>query len=602
MSAPSEPGTRGSVKAGRSSRARVACTAGLALALCAASAVALPSVARADDATGDAASAAPQDGGQPDAMGEVPDGGGMGGDAPDGGGMGGGGADTQSFDYSGTYSGTVSADGTEESVDGESVDASESLVNAILAQNGGIVSLANADVTKSGNVSDGDSCNFYGVNSIVLAVGEGSLVRVSDSALSATSEGSNGLFATDGATIWANNTTIQTESDNSRGLDATYGGTVIANEMTIDTEGDHCAGAANDRGGGYVSVTNSSIETAGSGSPILYSTGCVEADNVTGTATGSQLVGMEGLNTIRIANSTLESTITRATASDPVANGVIIYQSTSGDADTSTGERALFEVRDSSLSSSIESGSMFYLTNTSADILLVRTDVSFDTDAANLLTVEGNDANNWGTSGSNGADVTLTAREQTLEGNVSVDTISSLALYLLDGSTYTGTTSITENDAASTVDEPLSVTVESGSAWVVTADSTVSNLSVEEGASIVDEDGATVTIVADGETVVSGESDLTVTVEGSYSTEIDTSDALELSEGTIDRADFDDYYETSTTFGTNGDATATAADTSSDGGDSEDESAFETEADDEDEGGFLSWLQGVWDWITSLFS
>ncbi len=583
------------VSAAHPSRARVACTAGLALALCVGSAAVLPSIAWADDAPESMGSAEPQEGGQPGDMGEAPGG--------SGGGAGGSSADTQNFDYSGTYSGTVSADGTETSVDGESVDASESQVNAVLAQNGGIVSLVNASLTKSGDASDDDACNFYGVNSIVLAVGEDSLIRVSDSTLTATSEGSNALFATDGATIWANNVSIQTESDNSRGLDATYGGTVIANETTIDTEGDHCAGAANDRGGGYVSVTNSTIETAGSGSPILYSTGCVEADNVTGTATGSQLAGMEGLNTIRIANSTLVSTITQATASDPIANGVIIYQSTSGDADTSTGERALFEVRDSSLSSSIESGSMFYLTNTSADILLVRSDLSFDADAANLITVEGNDSNNWGTAGENGADVTLTAREQALEGNISVDTISSLTLYLLDGSTYTGAMYITENGVASTVDEPLSITIESGSTWVVTADSTVSNLSVEDGGSVVDEDGNTVTIVADGETVVSGESDLTVTVEGSYATEIDASDALELSEGSIDRTDFDAYYETSTTFGTNGDATATTADTSTaDESAEDDEAASEAEGDDEEEGGFFSWLQDLWEWLVSLFS
>ncbi len=513
--------------------------------------------------------------------------------------MGGGsGADTQSFDYSGTYSGTVAVDGEEASVDGESIDASEASLNAVLAQNSGVVTLTNASVTKSGDVTDGDSCNFYGVNSIVLAVGEGSAIRVSDSTLSATSEGSNALFATDGAVIWANNTTIETEADNSRGLDTTYGGTVIANEMSIDTEGDHCAGAANDRGGGYVSVANSTIETAGSGSPILYSTGCVEADNVTGTATGSQLAGMEGLNTIRIANSTLQSTITQATASDPIANGIIIYQSTSGDADTSTGERALFEVRDSSLSSSIESGAMFYLTNTSADILLVRSDISFDTDAANLMIIEGNDANNWGTAGSNGADVTLTAREQTLEGDISVDTISSLTLYLLDESTYTGATAIVENDTASTVDEPISVVIESGSTWVVTADSTVSNLSVEDGASIVDEDGATVTIVADGETVVSGDSDLTVTVEGAYATEVDTSGALELSDGSIDRTDFDEYYQTSTTFGTNGDASDGAVDASTADESTADESASDEASDD---GGFFSWLSGVWEWFISLF-
>jgi hypothetical protein len=138
--------------------------------------------------------------------------------------------------------------------------------------------------------------------------------------------------------VYANSDTISTTAGNSRGLDATYGGTIVANDMTISTQGDHCAAIATDRGGGDISVTNSTLSTAGSGSPLLYSTGDIEVDNVTGTASGSQIAGMEGLNTILIYNSTLESTITKATASDPIADGVIIYQSTSGDAESTTGE------------------------------------------------------------------------------------------------------------------------------------------------------------------------------------------------------------------------------------------------------------------------
>ena len=73
----------------------------------------------------------------------------------------------------------------------------------------------------------------------------------------------------------------------------------------------------------------------------------------------------------------------------------------------------------------------------------------------------------------------------------------------------------------------------------------------ESGAKIVDEDGKTVTIKADGKTVVKGDSGITVTVTGSYSTKVSTSDANELSTDTIDRSDFDSYYGTSTTFGKN---------------------------------------------------
>jgi len=56
---------------------------------------------------------------------------------------------------------------------------------------------------------------------------------------------------------------------------------------------------------------------------------------------------------------------------------------------------------------------------------------------------------------------------------------------------------------------------------------------------------------ANGETVISGDSDITVTVTGSYSTSVTTSDANSLSTDFIDRTGFDGYYNLSTSFGTN---------------------------------------------------
>ena len=487
--------------------------------------------------------------------GEAPSGEAPSGEAPSGeGGEGdasgfGGGANTTTFDYSGTYTGTLTADGSEESSDGESIASDTADVNSALAENGGTLTITNGSLTKSGDDSDGDSCNFYGVNSILLSVNEDSMAYISDSSLTADSEGSNAIFATDSGTVYANNVTISTSSDNSRGLDATYGGTIIANLMDITTLGEHCASIATDRGGGSISATNSSLSTAGSGSPLLYSTGDIEVNNVTGTATGSQIAGMEGLNTILIYNSDLTSTITSATASDPIANGIIIYQSTSGDAETTTGDTATFQAVDSTLTSSIESGAMFYVTNTTANVLLSGTTLNFDSDSANLMTIAGNDSNSWGTSGSNGGQVTFTLLGETVSGDIDVDTISSLDLYLLGGTTYTGAVNVTENaDATEETESPAIVNVSSDSTWVVTGDVTISALNAEDGATIVDENGNAVTIVANGETVVEGTSEYTITVTGSYSNTIETDDDNEISTNYIDRTAYDSYFGTDTGF------------------------------------------------------
>ena len=505
-------------------------------------------------------------GNPPDGHGQPGGENGMPGNPPDGQ----GGPNTQRYDYSGTLSGKLATDGEEVSSDSETITTSTVDENAALVENGGTLKITNGKLQKSGDDTNGDNCNFYGINSILLTVGEKSKAYISNSALASDSEGSNAIFATDQAIVYSAQNSITTSKNNSRGLDATYGGTIIADDMTIQTAGDHSASLATDRGGGNISVTNSTLNTSGSGSPLIYSTGAIEVSDVTGTAEGSQIAGMEGLNHIKIYNSKLSSTITDKTASDPVANGVIIYQSTSGDADTSTGECAQFQVVDSTLSSKIESGAMFYVTNTSADILLSSTTLDFDSSKAKLLQIEGNDANNWGRAGSNGADVTFTGLGETLTGDISVDSISSLDLYFLDGTTYTGQIQSVanaggQNDSVSNAGDQndsvtnatVTVNLDQDSTWIVTGDTTVFTLNAEDGAQIVDADGKTVSIVADGSTVVKGDSDLTVTVTGSYSQTVTTSEANEISAPTISRSDFDRCYGTDTAFGTDGKTTST---------------------------------------------
>lgn len=330
--------------------------------------------------------------------------------------------------------------------------------------------------------------DYSGTNSVSLTVGEDSTAVIDGTDITASSSGSNGVFATDSGTALVNDTSIETMADNSRGLDATYGGTISANKITADTQGGHSAIVATDRGGGSISLADATLSTAGSGSPLLYSTGDIQVNNVSGTSSGSQIAGMEGLNTILIKDSTLESTVTGKTASDPIANGTIIYQSTSGDAEASTGEHATFQSVDSTLSSAIGSGSMFYFTNTTADVVLQNTELDFDTDAA-----------------------TLTDNAAAGSG--------------------TGTAS----------DAPITVNVDGTSTWVVTKDTTISALNVASGG-----DGNTVTIVANGKTVVSGSGDVTVTVTGSYSTSVSAGSDTELSSDTIDRSEFDSRFGTST--------------------------------------------------------
>ncbi|MFC2662715.1 MAG: hypothetical protein ACFNYI_06130, partial [Eubacterium sp.] len=471
---------------------------------------------------------------------------------PGGGPGGAGGANTSTYDYTGSNSGKLTANGKTVTAKNKTVSSSKSDQNVLLAKNGGTLKGNKLTLKKSGSDSNGDNCNFYGLNSSVLAVGSKSSIYLANSSLTSTSTGSNGLFATNKAKIYANNDKITTKSGgNSRGLDATYGGVIYGNKLKISTAKDHCAAIATDRGGGYISAANSTLKTAGSGSPLLYSTGDIEVDNVTGTATGSQIAGMEGLNRILVYNSSLTSTNDGRSGSDPIKDGVILYQSTSGDADTSSSSTADFEAVNSTLKTSISSGAMFYVTNTNAKVVLKNTKLNFNSDKVNLIYAAGN-SNNWGTSGSNGGTLTFTGIGETLKGNVVCDSISKVNLYLLKGTTYTGkTVKKTNSSASSSKSGTINVNLDKNSKWVVTGNCTVSNLTAADGSKIVDKNGKTVTIKVNGKTVVKGTSSYTVNVSGKYSTTLKTTSSNTTSKKVLSRTAFDKYYGTSTKFGTN---------------------------------------------------
>lgn len=518
------------------------------------------------------------------------------GEPPDGAGGGAGGPNTKTFDYTGTFSAALTADAAVKSSSGETLTATQSDQNAALAQNGGTLTLEGATLEKSGDDTSGDRCNFYGLNSVLLAVGQNSLAKVSATRLNSTSEGSNAIFATNAATVLANDVTITTSANSARGLDATYGGTILANNVNISTQGEHCAATATDRGGGSVSVTNSTLATSGSGSPLIYSTGNIQVSGTTGTATGSQIAAVEGLNTALVNDSTLESTRTGSSGSDRVANGVLIYQSTSGDAEATTGQTATFQATNSTLRSAISSGAMFYLTNTSADVVLSNTTVEFDSASAKLLLACGNSSNNWGKAGSNGATVRFTGINETLAGDIEADTISQADVYLTASTTWTGAAAISQNDTASTSASPLSVSVDPTSTWVVTKDSTISNLTVAEGGRIVDSQGKTVTVVAAGETKVTGDSDLTVTVNGTYSTSYDSSKTGTTNAEKIDRSGFDAAFGTSTAFDVTTKSSGSSTTSSSNA-----TSTSESAANNAQQNPFASWWNGVVSFWKGLF-
>nr|MCR5007405.1 hypothetical protein [Oribacterium sp.] len=118
-----------------------------------------------------------------------------------------------------------------------------------------------------------------------------------------------------------------------------------------------------------------------------------------------------------------------------------------------------------------KNGGIFYVNNTTAEIDIENVDFTYASD--DFLRIE---KAGWGSEGSNGGQVTFTAAKQEFEGNTVVDSISTLNMYLNDGTLYSG--AINTDGAAGSV----YVDISEDSTWKLTGDSYITSLSCDEDA------------------------------------------------------------------------------------------------------------------------
>lgn len=409
--------------------ASLTCAAALMISLAACSST----TASSSESTAEGTSmSAPGEGTPPD----KPDGEGGG----PGGGFGGSGTVTQ-----GTSANTIDTDTT---VYSESYESNGDDENA-LRVDGATVTLSGVTVSKSAgkssNTEDGD---FYGQNAALLAT-NGATVTIENSAITSSAQNGNGVFS--------------------------YGeGTTNASNLTVETSGNSAAAIRSDRGGGTVNVDGGTYTSNGENSPAVYSTADITVKNATLTANNSEALVIEGENSITLENCDVTGSMSEnGTSADENVHNVMIYQSMSGDADVGT---STFSMTGGSLTG--KNGDLFYITNTHSVITLSGVTLSNEDTSANLMTIAGNSASHgWGTAGSNGAQVELTADAQTLSGAITVDSISTLDFTLKNGSSFTGTINIVDNaDGGTAVDDNAVVTIEEGSTWTLTGNCTLTSL------------------------------------------------------------------------------------------------------------------------------
>ena len=413
-----------------------------------------------------------------------------GGQGGPGGGFGGSGEVTQ-----GSSANTLTEDGTYSGTTYTSTGDDENALRV----DGATVTLDGVTVDKSaGATSNTENGDFYGVNAALLAT-NGATVTIKNATVTSSAQNGNGVFSYgSGTTVNISDSTITTTADNSGGIQTTGGGTTNASDLTVETSGNSSAAIRSDRGGGTVNVDGGTYTSNGYNSPAVYSTADITVKNAALTANHSEALVIEGKNSIVLENCAVTGNMsdTQGASSDENVHNVMIYQSMSGDADVGT---STFTMTGGSLTG--KNGDLFYVTNTHCVLTLSGVTLRNEDADAYLLRAVGNSASRgWGTAGANGAQVDLTADAQTLEGDIVVDTISTLDLTLKNGSGFTGTVNIIENaEGGTAVSDNAVVTVESGCTWTLTGDCVITSLTNN---GTINYNGHTITL-ADG-TVLRG--------------------------------------------------------------------------------------------------
>ena len=348
--------------------------------------------------------------------------------------------------YSAKYETLKDDDLSDETYESNTKDENTILVNGDVD-----VNMNNITVNKGGDSDGGDNTSFYGINSAILAK-SGAIVIIKNSTIYTNATGANGVFSyggssttnsssNDGTTVTISDSTITTTKDNSGGIMTTGGGIMNAYNLIINTSGISSAAIRTDRGGGKVNVDGGTYTTTGQGSPTIYSTADIIVSNAKLIAKASEGVVIEGKNSVTLNNVTLTDTNNKLNGKSTTYKNIFLYQSMSGDASNGTSS---FTSKNSKITTN--KGDTFYVTNTTAVINLENNTITNNDKSGAFLRIK---KDSWGNSGSNGGNVTLKATNQLINGDIVIDSISTLTMNLKN-SNFTG--KINKANSAKSID------------------------------------------------------------------------------------------------------------------------------------------------------
>ena len=322
------------------------------------------------------------------------------------------------------------SDGSTVTKSNETLSSETQYYNVVQVTKGNL-NLNDCTLSKTGTGTSGDNSSFYGNNSALYASGSNSTINMTGGTITTSSQGANAVFATNNAVITVSDITIDNSQSVSRGLHATFGGTINASNVNITTRKATSSTVATDRGGGTVTVSGGTLTAMGDKSAVLYSTGVITANNLTGVSEKGPIVTVEGANYAYVNDCQMTSGSSK--------RGILLHQSNSGDAE---GTKPYATITNSSLTLTDSNAPLCYVENCTATLTL--TDVTLKVPSGLLMSVPNSSKGNGST------------------GTIVLETTKNSWEYA--GTVETGT----ENKVAVTVGENVT--------WTLTADTYVTTL------------------------------------------------------------------------------------------------------------------------------
>lgn len=345
--------------------------------------------------------------------------------------------------------------------DGESVEdmmfsASVIDYSPVRAQGAVEASITGGQILKTdGDSSSADDSSFYGKNAAVQSL-DGAILTITGAEVRAEAENATGVFAYNGGVVCIADSIVNVSGGGAGGIQVAGGGELYASNLKVTSESK--AAIRSDRGGGILQVVGGEYISNGSnGCPAVYSTADITVTDAILTSNHSRAVIIEGKNTVTLADCDTYGH-DESTKEGSVKANVLLYQSASGDASEGT---SVFTMNGGTMTAG--AGAMFYCTNTSSVVNLKAAELINSEDGGLLIVSAGR----WGKDGSNGGNCTFNAEDQTLEGDIIVDSISTLELNMTS-SEFTG---VINSDG---VAGEVTVTMDNTSTWKLTADSYIS--------------------------------------------------------------------------------------------------------------------------------